>query len=79
MILEVSSHGCPAWLSCASLNHICSIPGGWGSWALDPPSRDNHVQMSRAGAVLSRWPRSQPLGKAPFESGLALRTIFVCR
>jgi hypothetical protein len=33
-------------LYCDMLRYVLSLAGG--SWALDPPGRNNHLQMSRA-------------------------------
>jgi hypothetical protein len=53
------------WTSCVSIKFVftwfyCFVVFlAGGHWALDPPDRDKHVQMSRADAVLFRWLQSR--------------------
>jgi hypothetical protein len=44
-----------------------------GHWALDPPGRDNHVQMSRADALLFRWLQIRWLKRRLVAAGRWLR------
>jgi hypothetical protein len=37
--------------------HVVSLAGS--RWSLDPPARDNHLQIGRADALLFRWVRSR--------------------